>query len=60
MKDMKDASYIFGIEIHRDRNKRLLDLSQRNYITRILERFGISNCSSSEVLIVKDDKFNKF
>ena len=60
MKDMKNDSYVFDIEICRDRNKRLLDLSQRNYIIRILKRFGMSSYSSSKVSIVKDDKFNKF
>ena len=57
---MKDASYILGIEIHRDRSKRLLGLSQKIYITRILKRFEMSSCSSSEVSIAKDDKFSKF
>ena len=60
MKDVKDASYVLGIEIHHDKNKRLLGLSQRTYIIRILERFRMSSCSSSEVSIVKDNKFNKF
>ena len=54
MKNIKDASYILGIEIHHNRSKRLLDLSQRTYITRILERFGISSYLSSEVSIIKD------
>ena len=57
---MKDVSYVLGIEIHRDRNKRLLSLSQRNYITKILKKFEMSSCSTNEVSIVKGDKFNKF
>jgi hypothetical protein len=32
MKDLCDASYILGIEIHRDRTKGVLDLSQKAYI----------------------------
>ena len=60
MKDIKDASYALGIEIHHDKSKRLLGLSQRTYITRILKKFGILSCSSSEVLIVKNNKSSKF
>ena len=60
MKDMKNASYILGIEIHHDRSKRLLCLSYKTYIIKILERFEISSCSSSEVSIIKGDKFSKF
>jgi hypothetical protein len=28
MKDMGEASYVLGVQIHRDRNKRLLGLSK--------------------------------
>jgi hypothetical protein len=33
------ASYVIGIEIHRDRKQRILKLSQRAYIEKVLERF---------------------
>ncbi|KAM1462770.1 hypothetical protein EV1_046409 [Malus domestica] len=36
MKDLGEAHFVLGIEIARDRNKRLLGLSQKNYIERIL------------------------
>ena len=37
MKDMGEASYVLGIEIYRDRSQHLLGLSQKTYITKILE-----------------------
>jgi hypothetical protein len=47
MKDMGEAAYVIGIKIFRDRSRGLLGLSQRQYIERVLERFGMKNCSAS-------------
>ena len=55
MKDLSEASYMIGIEIHRDRSRRLLGLSQKNYIEKVLKRFNMQNCSSSVAPIVKWD-----
>ena len=41
MKDLGDVSYILGIQIYRDRSKRILSLSQSRYIDNIAKRFGI-------------------
>ncbi|KAD2393037.1 hypothetical protein E3N88_40014 [Mikania micrantha] len=38
MKDLDEASYVIGIEIHRDRAKGTLGLSQKAYIDRVLTR----------------------
>ena len=43
MKDLGEASYVLGIQIIRDREKRLLAMSQASYIDKILVRFGIQN-----------------
>jgi len=51
MKDLGEASYVIGIEIHRDRKQRILKLSQKAYIEKVLERFRMKNCSASIVLI---------
>ena len=53
MKDLGEASYVIGIEIHRDRSCGLLGLSQKNYIEKVLKRFNMQNCSSSVALVVK-------
>ena len=58
-KDIKDASFIFGIEIHRDRPKKIFNLSQRSYITNVLERFQIQNCSANPCPIIKGDKLSQ-
>ena len=39
MKDLGKAAYILGIKIYRDRSRRLLALSQKTYLEKILKRF---------------------
>jgi hypothetical protein len=58
MKDMGEATYVIGIEIFRDRSRGLLGLSQKQYIERVLERFGMENCSTSVTPLQKGDKFS--
>ena len=60
MKDLGEASFVIGIEIHRDRSRGILGLSQRAYIEKVLTRFNMQNCSSSVAPIVKGDKFSEF
>ena len=43
MKDMGEASYVLGVNIVRDRAKRLLSLSQETYIKRMLERYHMQD-----------------
>lgn len=59
MKDMGEASYVIGIEIHKDRNQRVLSLSQKTYINKVLERFGMKDCSPSVAPIIKGDKLSE-
>jgi len=39
MKDMGETRYVLGVEIIRDRPRKLLDLSQKAYIEKVLECF---------------------
>ena len=55
---MGDASYVIGIKIDRDRDRYVLGLSQNTYIQKVLERFGMKDCSPSIAPIVKGDKFH--
>ena len=57
MKDMGETSYVIGTKIHRDRFQRNLGLSQKVYIEKILERFGMKKCSPITAPIIKGDKF---
>ena len=41
MNDLGEASYVLGIEIHRDRTKGVLELSQKAYIERMLKRIRV-------------------
>ena len=41
MKDLREASYILGIKIYRDRSRRMLGLSQFRYIDQVLKRFSM-------------------
>jgi hypothetical protein len=53
MKDLGEASYVIGIEIHRDRQHKILRLSQKAYIEKVLERFRMGDCKSSVAPITK-------
>jgi hypothetical protein len=37
MKDLGEASFVLGIEIHRERNKGVLGLSQKAYLEKVLK-----------------------
>ncbi|GJW42202.1 retrotransposon protein, putative, ty1-copia subclass [Tanacetum coccineum] len=39
MKDLGEATFILGIKIYRDRSKRLIGLSQSDYMDKILKRY---------------------
>ena len=56
MKDMGEASYVIGIEIHSDRSLRTVGLSQKAYIEKVLKIFNMHNCSSIVAPIVKGEK----
>jgi len=58
MKDIGEAYYVIGIEIFRNRSQGLLGLSQKAYINKVLERFGMDKWSTSPVPIQKGDKFS--
>ena len=60
MKDIGEASFILGIEIHRDRSKGVLGLSQKAYIEKVLKKFSMHKCSPSPAPIVKGDIYGDF
>ena len=59
MKDLREASYVLGIQILRDKLSDIMILSQQTYIERILKRFNMQSCSSNKAPIVKGDRFSK-
>ncbi|KAH7464539.1 hypothetical protein FOMA001_g17558 [Fusarium oxysporum f. sp. matthiolae] len=44
MTDLGPVSHFLGVRITRDRNSRLIYLSQDAYFTRILKKFGLEDC----------------
>jgi hypothetical protein len=60
MKDLGEASFILGIEIHRDRRKGVLGLSQKAYIEKVLKKFSMHACNPTPAPIVKGDKYGSF
>ena len=46
IKDLRDASYVLGISIIRDRGSRKLQLSQSQYLKEVLIRFKMEECKS--------------
>jgi hypothetical protein len=60
MKDLGDASYVLGLEIHRDRTIGVLGLYQRAYIEKILKRYNMYNYSGQLDPVVKGDKLGAF
>ena len=58
MKDLGDASFVLGIQIHRDRSRGILGLSQRSYIDKVLKRFSMHECKSGDTPVDKGDKFS--
>ncbi|RVW81995.1 Retrovirus-related Pol polyprotein from transposon TNT 1-94 [Vitis vinifera] len=45
-------------QIHRDRSRGILGLSQKAYIDKVLSRFGMSNCAPEDTPVAKGDKFS--
>ena len=60
MKDLGEASFVLGIEIHRDRTKEVLGLSQKAYLEKVLKKYSMHMCMPSPAPIVKGDRFGKF
>ena len=58
MKDLGEASFVLGIEIHKNRSRGLLGLSQRAYVDRILERFNMQQCKPGIAPVCKGDKLS--
>jgi hypothetical protein len=59
-KDVGDASYVLGIEIHRDRTKGVVGLSQKAYIEKVLKKYNMHECSTTPIPFTKGDKLGTF
>nr|GEZ07863.1 retrotransposon protein, putative, Ty1-copia subclass [Tanacetum cinerariifolium] len=60
VKNLREAAYILGIKIYRDRSLRLIGLNQSAYIDKILKKFNMQNCKKGFIpMEVKHDLNNK-
>jgi hypothetical protein len=41
MKDLNEASFLLGIEIHRDRRKGVLGLLQKAYVEKVRKKYSM-------------------
>ena len=52
MKDLGEASFVLGIEIHQDRTNGVLGLSQKAYLEKVLKKYSMHvqafTCSNSQ------------
>ncbi|CAN6455989.1 unnamed protein product [Victoria cruziana] len=58
IKDLGDASFVLGIQIFRDRSRGILGLSQKAYIDKVLQRYGMKDCKAGDTPVSKGDKFS--
>lgn len=47
VKDLGESKWMLGMHITRDRSKRTIKLDQELYVSKALERFGLTQCKSS-------------
>jgi hypothetical protein len=60
MKDLGEASYVLGIEIHRDRRNGVLGLPQKAYLEKVLKKYNMHASRATPAPIVKGDKFGLY
>jgi len=58
MKDLGEVTFVLGIQIYRDHSWGILGLSQKAYIKKVLERYGMQDCKPGDTLVTKGDKFS--
>ena len=58
MKDLGDTSFVLGIQIHQNRSRGILELSQKDYIEKVLKRYDMQNYKSGDTPVAKGDKFS--
>jgi hypothetical protein len=59
MKDLGEAHYVLGIQIDRDRTARTLSISQREYVQKVLHRFGMMDSKAASTPLDASAKLTK-
>jgi len=58
MKNLGDVSFVLGIQILRDCSRGIFGLSQKNYIDKVLSRYGMGSSRPVDTPETKGDKFS--
>ena len=58
MKELGESSFVLGIQIYLDIPWGILRLSQKAYIEKVFERYGMQDCKSGDTPVAKSDKFS--
>ena len=59
MDDRGEVHHILGMEVIRNRNKKLMTISQKLYLEEVLRRFGMEDCKPVAIPMEPNKKFNK-
>jgi len=59
MKDIGELTYFLGIQVHRDRQQKLIHIDQSGYIRMILERYGMQDSKPATVPLATGTKLVK-
>jgi transposase InsO family protein len=59
MKDLGEIHHILGWKIKRNRNERTIEISQKKYIEKVLEKFKFSDCHGAKIPIDPGFKLSK-
>ena len=55
-RDLKELSYVLGMEVTRDRSNRRIPFTNRKLITELLSRFSLCDCKRSPTPLVPKEK----
>ena len=58
MKELGEAKRILGMDIIRDRSKKVVFLTQQSYINRVLVRFGMNDAKQVQTLLANHFKLS--
>ena len=59
MKDLGELKYFLGIQVHRDRERKIIHISQSGYNRTILERYGMQNSKLANTPLPSSSRLTK-
>ena len=59
MKDLREAAYILGIKIYRDRSRRLIGLSQSTYLDKVLKKLKMDQSKKGFLPVLQGVKLSQ-